>query len=61
MKMAIKKFRKAIEKWEPVTKEEVSTIYKYIDKCVKIGVLKKKNGGRKKHNIAVMFDKVNNK
>jgi ribosomal protein S20 len=61
MKMAIKKFRKAIEKWEPVTKEQVSTIYKYIDKCVKVWVLKKKNGGRKKHNIAVMFDKVNNK
>ena len=61
MKMAIKKFRKAIEKWEPVTKEQVSTIYKYIDKCVKVGVLKKKNWGRKKHNIAVMFDKVNNK
>ena len=61
MKMAIKKFRKAIEKWETVTQEQVSTIYKYIDKCVKVGVLKKKNGGRKKHNIAVMFDKVNNK
>ena len=44
-----------------MTKEQVSTIYKYIDKCVKVGVLKKKNGGRKKHNIAVMFDKVNNK
>ena len=59
--MAIKKFRKAIEKWETVTQEQVSTIYKYIDKCVKVGVLKKKNGGRKKHNIAVMFDKVNKK
>ena len=43
MKMAIKKFRKAIEKGETVTKEQVSTIYKYIDKCVKVGILKKKN------------------
>lgn len=58
MKMAIKKFKKSVEKWEPVTKEQVSTIYKYIDKCVKVGILKKKNWGRKKHNIAVMFDKV---
>ena len=59
--MAIKKFRKAIEKWEKVTQEQVSTIYKYNDKCVKVGILKKKNWGRKKHNIAVMFDKVNKK
>ena len=58
MKMAIKKFNKAIEKWDTVTKEQVSTIYKYIDKCVKVGVLKKKNGGRKKHNVAVAFDKA---
>ncbi len=43
MKMAIKKFRKAIEKGEKVTQEQVSTIYKYIDKCVKVGILKKKN------------------
>ena len=61
MKMAIKKFRKAIEKGDKVTQEQVNTIYKYIDKCVKVGILKKKNWGRKKHNIAVMFDKVNKK
>ena len=43
MKMAIKKFRKAVEKGEKVTPEQVSTIYKYIDKCTKVGILKKKN------------------
>lgn len=58
MKMAIKKFRKAVEKGEKVTPEQVSTIYKYIDKCTKVGILKKKNWGRKKHNIAVAYDKA---
>jgi len=59
--MAIKKFKKSIEKGEAVTKEQVSTIYKYIDKCVKVGILKKKNWGRKKHNIAVAYDKASKK
>ncbi len=61
MKMAIKKFKKSIEKGETVTQEQVSTIYKYIDKCVKVWVLKKKNWGRKKHNIAVLFNQTSKK
>ena len=36
MKMAIKKFRKSIEKGEVVSQEQLNTIYKYIDKCVKV-------------------------
>ena len=36
MKMAMKKFIKAIEKGEEVKVEELSNIYKAIDKCLKV-------------------------
>ena len=36
MKMAMKKFIKAIEKGEAVKVEELSNIYKAIDKCLKV-------------------------
>ena len=48
MKMAMKKFIKAIEKGEEVKVEELSNIYKAIDKCLKVGVLKPRNAARKK-------------
>jgi ribosomal protein S20 len=31
-------------------------VYKAIDKCTKIGLIKKKNGSRKKSNMAKLFD-----
>ena len=36
MKMAMKKFIKAIEKGEEVKVEQLSNIYKAIDKCLKV-------------------------
>ena len=48
MKMAMKKFIKAIEKGEEVKVEQLSNIYKAIDKCLKVGVLKPRNAARKK-------------
>jgi small subunit ribosomal protein S20 len=55
MKMAIKKFLKNITKGESVTQEELSKIYKYVDKCAKIGILKKKTAARKKARVARLF------
>jgi ribosomal protein S20 len=55
MKMAIKKFKKSIEKWDSVSLDELNNIYKFVDKCVKIGVIKKKNWARKKSNMAKLF------
>ena len=56
MKMAIKKFKKSIDKEEKVTQADLNNIYKYIDKCVKVWIIKKKNGSRKKSNMAKLFD-----
>jgi len=56
MKMAIKKFKKSIENWEKVTQDDLDKIYKYIDKCVKTWIIKKKNWSRKKSNMAKLFD-----
>ena len=56
MKMAIKKFKKSIEKWDKVTIEDLAIVYKVIDKCTKINLIKKKNGSRKKSNMAKLFD-----
>ncbi len=55
MKMAIKKFRKSLEKGENVSPNDLNNIYKFIDKCVKVGIIKKKNGSRKKSNMAKLF------
>ena len=59
MKMAIKKFRKSLEKWDSISQDDLNNIYKYIDKCVKVWVIKKKNGSRKKSNMAKLFDSAN--
>ena len=55
MKMAIKKFLKSTIKWEAVTQDDLNTIYKYVDKCAKIGVIKKKTAARKKSRVARLF------
>ena len=55
MKMAMKKFIKAIEKGETVKVEDLSNIYKAIDKCLKVGVLKSRNAARKKARMSKMF------
>jgi len=48
MKMAIKKFLKNEKK----SQEELNAIYKYIDKCQKIGIIKKNTAARKKSRMA---------
>lgn len=55
MKMAMKKFIKSIEKGEEVKVEQLSNIYKAIDKCLKVGVLKSRNAARKKARMSKMF------
>ena len=55
MKMAMKKFKKNIENGDKVSIEELSLIYKHIDKCTKVGVIKKRNASRKKSNMAKLF------
>lgn len=53
MKMAIKKFLKNANK----SQEELNTVYKYIDKCKKVGVIKKNTAARKKSRVAKAFAK----
>lgn len=48
MKMAIKKFLKNENK----SQEELNSVYKYIDKCKKVGVIKKNTAARKKSRVA---------
>ena len=43
LKMAMKKFKKSLDKREDVSNNELSNIYKFVDKCVKVGIIKKKN------------------
>ena len=57
MKMAMKKFIKAIEKGEKVELTQLSNLYKSIDKCLKVGVLKQRNASRKKARMAKMYHK----
>jgi ribosomal protein S20 len=57
MKMAMKKFIKAMEKGEKVELVELSTLYKRIDKCLKVGILKSRNASRKKARMAKMYHK----
>ncbi len=47
MKMAIKKFLKNPQK----TQEELAKVYKYIDKCCKVGIIKKNTAARKKARV----------
>jgi small subunit ribosomal protein S20 len=51
MKMAIKKFLKNEKK----SQEELNLIYKYIDKCQKVGIIKKNTAARKKSRMAKAF------
>lgn len=55
MKMAMKKFKKDIEAGNEVKIENLSFVYKEIDKCAKVGIIKKKNASRKKSNMAKLF------
>ena len=55
--MAIKKFLKSISKAEKVWQEELNNIYKFIDKCQKVGVIKKNTAARKKSRVAKAFAK----
>ena len=55
MKMAMKKFIKKKKKGEEVKVEQLSNIYKSIDKCFKVGVLKTRNAARKKARMSKMF------
>jgi len=57
MKMAIKKFLKSITKGEKVEQEDLNKVYKFIDKCQKVGVIKKNTASRKKSRVARMFAK----
>ncbi len=57
MKMAIKKFLKSINKAEKVWQEELDKVYKFIDKCTKVGVIKKNTASRKKSRVAKAFAK----
>ena len=57
MKMAIKKFLKSINKAEKVGQEDLNKVYKFIDKCQKVGVIKKNTASRKKSRVAKMFAK----
>ena len=61
MKMAMKKFIKAIEKGEKVALTDLSMLYKYIDKCLKVGILKPRNASRKKARVAKMFHATESK
>ncbi len=53
MKMAIKKFLKNENK----SQEELNNVYKYIDKCKKVGILKTNTAARKKSRVAKAFAK----
>ena len=57
MKMAIKKFLKSINKSEKIEQEELNKVYKFIDKCKKVGVIKKNTAARKKSRVAKAFAK----
>jgi len=48
MKMAIKKFLKN----ETRTQDELNNVYKYIDKCYKVWIIKKNTAARKKSRVA---------
>jgi ribosomal protein S20 len=58
MKMAMKKFIKSIEKGEKVELAELSNLYKRIDKCLKVGILKPRNASRKKARVAKLYHKL---
>jgi len=58
MKMGIKSLIKKVAKWEDVKQEQISEIYKSIDKAEKVGILKKNTAARKKSRVARIFNKT---
>ncbi|MFA5748132.1 MAG: 30S ribosomal protein S20 [Candidatus Absconditabacterales bacterium] len=60
MKMEIKKFIKNVSKGIKSNQEDLNKIYKIIDKCAKIGIIKKKTAARKKSRVAKLFNKNDN-
>ena len=46
--MAMKKFLKGVEAKEALTIEDLSKVYKAIDKAAKVGIIKKRNAARKR-------------
>jgi len=58
--MAIKKFVKNITIWEKVSNEELSNVYKAIDKCAKVWIIKKKTAARKKSRVARLYNGIGN-
>jgi len=54
--MAIKKFMKNISKGVAIAETEMQTLYKYIDKACKVGVLKKQTAARRKSRVAKIFN-----
>ena len=61
MKMAIKKFMKNLNKGVVVAETELQSLYKYIDKACKVGVLKKQTAARRKSRVAKLFNDANKK
>jgi len=61
MKMAIKKFIKSVSKGEAITQDNLNSMYKIIDKCCKIWIIKKKTAARKKSRIARLFNSLSKK
>ncbi len=59
MKMAIKKFIKNISKGVSVAETELQSLYKYIDKACKVGVLRKQTAARRKSRVAKLFNEAN--
>lgn len=58
MKMAMKKFLKRVEAKEVLTVEDLSEVFKAIDKALKVGIIKKRNAARKKAKISKAFDSL---
>lgn len=58
MKMAMKKFKKNIEKGNKISIEDLSNVYKVIDKCEKVGIIKQRNAARKKSNMSRLFNSI---
>ena len=58
MKMAMKKFLKAVEAKEELTIEDLSKVFKAIDKDEKVGIIKKRNAARKKARVSKAFDSL---
>jgi len=61
MNMNMKKLLKKTVAGEKVSAEELNNVYKYIDKCLKIGLIKKKTAARKKSMVAKAVNSVSKK